>query len=592
MLNAFRYYWDRSPARFLLLVTAVTLTNMLEGIGLGMLLPIIEQIQGKTTPSSRFSIWASAVYEGLSIPWSLETVLAGLCAVFLLKGAATLVIRKFTAKETAALQFELRAKLIDTILGARLSYIQEKKIGEHLSSLTIEAGRAASALFTSVQWLSTLLSMFAFLAVALAISPTLALVALLLAGIAFHPLSFVARRAWKYGQELAVINANLTHRIVEALQAIKLLKSADMQSKFLGDMERLSAGYRDTFAKVLENGNAIQIYGQTIGAVFLAILLVVASRVGIPLAEQGVFLFAFLRLLPSLQQLHAYSNDILANSPGLDQVVGATKAAADAGERRSGSEIVDFQKAIHLDRVSVRYAESDILLDVTMTVRKGETVALVGPSGAGKTTLADVILGLTHVSAGSVTIDDRNLDHISLQSWRRLVAYVPQEVSLFNDSIRNNITWGDPTVTEDRLNEVIRLAQAADFIRDTERGLETHVGDRGVRLSGGQRQRLAIARALLSEPKVLILDEATSALDHENERAIARMIESLKESTDIAILVIAHRVSTVGIADRAYVIREGRVVEEGRWSDLRQNSEGYVSQMITSDDKADTALPS
>lgn len=583
MLDAIGYYWHRSPVKFVALVAAVTLTNILEGAGLGMLLPIIEQLQGKTVPDSRFAKLASAAYAHLSLPWTLETVLAGMSAVFLLKGAAQLAIRKFIASETATLQYELRGRLLNDILGARLSYIQGIKIGDHINVLTAETNRAASALFGSVQWLSTLLSMFAFLAVALAISATLASVALLLAALAFHPLSFVARAATKYGHRLADINADLTQRLIESLQAIKLVKSAGMQQKFLNDIERIAVAHRDTFVKLLENANSIQIYGQTIGAVLLAVLLVLASRAGIPFAEQGVFLFAFLRLLPSLQQLHGHTNDILANSPGLDHVLTQTRGAAAAAERRDGVTIAGFERSMDLANVHVRHGEGDVLRDVTLTIRRGETVALVGPSGAGKTTVADVAMGLTPVSAGRVSIDAVSLDDVSLLSWRRLVAYVPQEVALFNDSIRNNITWGDATVSDARLREVVRLAQATDFIAACEHGLETMVADRGARLSGGQRQRIAIARALLSDPKLLILDEATSALDHENEQAIARMIETLKSSSSITILIIAHRPSTVRIADRIYVMRDGRIVEEGRWADLCGSSGSYVSEMTKAD---------
>ena len=176
-------------------------------------------------------------------------------------------------------------------------------------------------------------------------------------------------------------------------------------------------------------------------------------------------------------------------------------------------------------------------------------------------------------------IDGLNLEAISLPSWRNRVAYVPQEVFLFNDSIRNNITWGDGAVAQDRLERVTRLSQAHDFIVSRDQGYDTMVGDRGVRLSGGQRQRIAIARALLHEPDILILDEATSALDHENEQSIRRMIEALKLELGMTIIVIAHRPSTVRSADRIYVVREGRIVEQGTWNDIDAGSLKYLAAM-------------
>jgi subfamily B ATP-binding cassette protein MsbA len=579
MFELIIHYWQRSPLRFSLLIIAITASNVLEGIGLGMLLPVIEQIQGKVVPESKFARLAADLYGLVGLPWVLEAVLGGMCAVFLIKGVVSLRIRSVIANEAAGLQHDLRTALLRHLLSAKLDFVQGKRIGDHLNSLTTESMRAATALFLSAQWLSALLSMLAYLGVALAISASLAISAALLAVAVFQPLSLVARRAVRFGQRIAEVNENMHHHLVEALQAIKLIKSAGLHEQFLLRLNHLSAEQRDWYARSVMNSNSIQIYGQTLGAIFLAVLLVVASRQGISLAEQGVFLFAFLRLLPAIQQLHGFRNDINANVPAYKKVSTATTNAGEAGERTTGHPIERFNSTIKFQQVCVTYGEHDVLNNVTLTMRKGETVALIGPSGAGKTTLADTLLGLVKPRSGTVTIDGIDLERISLPSWRGRVAYVPQEVFLFNDTIRNNITWGDPRVSQDRLEVLTRLAQAHDFIISREHGYDALVGDRGVRLSGGQRQRIAIARALLHEPDILILDEATSALDHENEQAIARMIESLKLELSMTIVVIAHRPSTVRSADRIYVLRDGRIVDHGTWKDIDSGALEYLAAM-------------
>ena len=579
MLASLGFYWRVAPIKCFLLLASVTASNVLEGIGLGMLIPIIENIQGKNVPDSRFSRLVLDVYDQLSISWNLESVLVGMCLVFISKGTAALLIRKFIASETARLQYSLRSELLVTLLASRLDYLQRQRIGDHLSIFTVEANRAATALFMSIQWLSTLLSMVAYLFVAVAISSLLALIAIALAFIAFHPLTYVSRAAVRYGQAVTVINEDINQRIIEAFQAIKLIKSAGMKDRFLQQIDKVNQKNRFVYAKLVENSNAIQIYGQTIGAVFLAVLLVVASRQGLAIAEQGVFLFAFLRLLPSLQQLHGYHNDINANKAGLSRVLQACQEAEKASERQCGVPTERFSEGIRFQNVTVAHEKVNVLHNVSLAIRKGETVALVGPSGAGKTTLVDAALGLLRLREGEILIDGVNLSEISLQSWRRLVAYVPQDVFLFNDTIRNNLTWGDKSITDKQLMEVLRIAKASTFVTAMERGLDSPIGDRGVRLSGGQRQRIAIARALLSSPEILILDEATSALDHENEHAIALMIKELKSAMKMTILVIAHRPSTVMMADYAFVLRDGHIVEQGRVAELRRQSYSYLCSM-------------
>lgn len=228
--------------------------------------------------------------------------------------------------------------------------------------------------------------------------------------------------------------------------------------------------------------------------------------------------------------------------------------------------IASFEHQIELRHVSFRYGEQWVLKDINLTIEKGKTVALVGQSGSGKSTLVDLIPRYYDVQEGEVLIDGINVRDLGIHDLRQLIGNVNQEAILFNDSFRGNITFGVDSATQEQIEQAARIANAHDFIMQTEHGYDTNIGDRGGRLSGGQRQRISIARAILKNPPILILDEATSALDTESERLVQDALERLMKSrTTVA---IAHRLSTIKNADEICVLHEGKIVERGTHDEL------------------------
>jgi subfamily B ATP-binding cassette protein MsbA len=246
-------------------------------------------------------------------------------------------------------------------------------------------------------------------------------------------------------------------------------------------------------------------------------------------------------------------------------------------DSKNAVEIKSFDNAIEIKNVSFYYQENKIVLNnISFNINKSEIVALVGPSGAGKSTLVDLIPRFYDVTEGGIFIDGKNIKDIKIRSLRNLIGIVPQETILFNDTIRNNILFGTEGVSEEKLIEIARYANAYEFILNTEHGFDTIIGERGLRLSGGQKQRLAIARALLKNPQILILDEATSSLDMESEQLVQEALENLMVNRTS--IVIAHRLSTIKNADKIVVIDENRIQQIGTHNEL-MNTEGVYKRL-------------
>jgi ATP-binding cassette subfamily C protein len=292
-----------------------------------------------------------------------------------------------------------------------------------------------------------------------------------------------------------------------------------------------------------------------------------------------VLLFAFARVMPLVSNLENSIQQLLIILPDFASVLALeARLAPHAEASPTRREAVRLRQAVRLDSVSFRYEEAvePALASVTLTIPIGQTTAIVGPSGSGKSTIADLLLGLIIPAQGRVLVDEKPLTVELIPSWRDQIGYLPQDAFLFHDTVRANLLWASPDASEADLQEALEVA-AAGFVTRLPQGLDTVLGDRGVRLSGGERQRIALARALLRRPAMLILDEATSSLDSENEHRVQEAIERLHGH--LTILIITHRLATIRLADSIHVLENGRVVESGDWRTLANDSAGRLRSL-------------
>jgi len=318
---------------------------------------------------------------------------------------------------------------------------------------------------------------------------------------------------------------------------------------------------------------------QPISLIFISIVFAIAYKMPeFNFAALIAIIYLIQRIFQYIQSLQSTLHTISDSVPYLKSVLDYRELADEQYEQDSGTKDFVFNKELEFRDVDFAYREGQsVLSNVSLSIRKGEMVGLIGESGSGKTTIVDLLLRLFTVDSGEIVIDGENILNVNLKKWRGNIGYVSQDVFLINDTIANNIKFFDGAITKKDIEQAAKMANIYGFIQKCPDGFNTAVGDRGVMLSGGQRQRIAIARVLARKPKLIILDEATSALDNESESKIQEVIENLHGK--VTVLVVAHRLSTVMNADKLIILENGKIAEQGRPCDLLSNKKSYFYKL-------------
>ena len=492
-------------------------------------------------------------------------------ATFLKTGAYFLSSATIIPIRTGVVR-DIRNQLYQKITSLPLGFFSDERKGDIIARMTGDVGEIESSIMSSLDMLfKNPILIISYFTALLFISWQLTLFTLFFVPIFGWFMGFVGRKLKRKSIEAQSLWSDTMSQVEETLGGLRIIKAFCAEEKMNNRFSNINNNYRTSVQRVNIRQQMAHPMSEFLGTVLIIIVLWVG---GILVLDQQIlsgptFIYYLVMLYSIINPLKDFSKagyNIPKGLASMERVDKILKAVNTIKEPAQPKHIASFEHQIEFRHVSFRYGEQWVLKDVNLVIEKGKTVALVGQSGSGKSTLVDLIPRYYDVQEGEVLIDGINVKDLGIHDLRQLIGNVNQEAILFNDSFRNNITFGVDSATQEQVEQAARIANAHEFIMQTEHGYDTNIGDRGGRLSGGQRQRVSIARAILKNPPILILDEATSALDTESERLVQDALERLmKTRTTVA---IAHRLSTIKNADEICVMHEGEIVERGTHDEL------------------------
>lgn len=560
MLADLRAAWrlrsgQAKAGRLAVLTVLIVLSGATDGAGLALLVPLLNSL-GATDAGSPTGLFAI-----------LPRSLTGLLLVFLAVVLVRAVLARARQVAIAHLAFDfavaLRVRAYAAIARAAWSYLRHQRTADFHAIFSTEIERVEHATYLLLEMPARLSILAAHFVVAFAIAP----------GFTALALAFGAALAWlmrhkltesrRLGEFASGANMRVSREITEFLQALKLTKAYGAETQHINAFAEAarSAEGADLAAARLQANTRLVLDG-VVAIALAGFLWLAAIWAKLPLADLLVLILVFQRLLPMLQSVQELGQQFVHASPAYRSVAASIEACEAAADPQDAAiaKPVAFEREIRLEDVRFGYGDdhSDVLNGVDLSLPAGSLTVLSGVSGAGKSTILDLLGGLMAPQSGRILIDDQELTPQIAPAWRRSVGTMAQEAFLFHASIRANLAWARSDASDDAMREALRLAGLADFTAALPQGLDTVVGDRGANLSGGERQRLALARLLLREPRLILLDEPASALDAGNEERILETIAGLKGRATI--LLVTHRPEAIAAADRRVTLTEGRLV--------------------------------
>ena len=526
---------------------------------MGAIVPLASQLStdgGSTNSYLGVSILKFIALTGLPPTFGVLLLLVGISLV--MKSAIAFLAMRYVAISVADVTTKLRSKLLGSMMNARWAYFVDHRPGEVASMISLQAAMAGQAYMSVAQLVTTTISGIGLLVTAFLVSGKLVVFCLIATSALAFPLYYILRIAQKSSERQFQTSNDLTSGVQDVLNNMKPLKSMARQAHFLSSFTESISQLRGSMILMVVSSHAIY-HGQDILGAIMVLAGVYISVVVLhtPLSEMLVVGIIFYQVIDIIKRIQLHLQSSTVSAAAYNSMMGTIIHADNQLEKDFGKVQPDLSHAIKFENVSFAYGDKTVLSHVSLECPAREITVLIGPSGAGKTTIVDLIIGFYLPLSGRILVDGISMVDVQLTKWREGIGYVPQELTLLRGTIADNIKLGDEEITSEQVAEALRLAGALGFVEALPDGMNTDIGTMGAKLSGGQRQRISLARALVLKPKLLLLDEVTSALDEATEAEICENIMEL--SGKFTIVAITHRPAWTRIARNIYRVSEGQV---------------------------------
>lgn len=581
MKQILKTVWKTDKKNFLLILLLNIGVSLTSSISIVMLVPMLDLLQVSIGDSTTLR-WLLQPFEGLSFLQRGIVIILAFVVLLLLRAALGSVA---TVRQNAYLEryeMNMRREIYGAIGAANWETLSGRSAADLIQLITNQCRQTRFCLQWTIALIASAFSAALQLTIALWMSVPVTLMVLTVGAgflLLFRPF---LKKSRDYGQKAVEVNRDLHREIQNQLSSIKEIRAYGVEKHHSKRFDEISQDYYDTSLHTTQ----LRVIPQLCYSIAAALLVALAFVYSVLILKAGtaqlvVLVYIFSRLWPMFSSWQGQLQNIEAYVPAFETIRTAiTELTSGVCEPVAQANMLPFFREVIFDRVGFTYksGNEEVLHDVSFTLPCGSVTALVGPSGAGKSTTADLLLGLLQPTRGNISVDGKVLTSDNLGAWRKTIGYIPQEPLILNATVRENLLRFHPEANEEDMIDALKRALAWPFVEKLPLGLDTVLGDKGVRISGGERQRIVLARALLGDPRLIILDEATSALDYESESFVQETIRSLRNKTTV--LIIAHRMATIRGADRAIVLLNGQVAEQGPLQELLRNESGYLAGMI------------